>query len=162
MYFKQEEDILLRAKLLKSVEQITYLNSNILSTESNINICRVKALNAIDWLLILWKFDLFDKIKQHKISPEYVMMVLRHMINSILHSFHGKFQIAFSFSVNLNSFEISVQSKYFLFTYESSNTYVISTMKLISFSIHNISSCLLFFPFPFLSFLLWFMLANFQ
>ena len=49
---------------LKLADQFTYLSSNISSTESDINICLVKAWNAIDWLLDIWKSDLSDKMKQ--------------------------------------------------------------------------------------------------
>ena len=46
----------LSGKHLKSVDQFTYLGSNILSTESNVNIRRGKAWNAIEKLLIIWKY----------------------------------------------------------------------------------------------------------
>ena len=51
-------------KLLKLVDKFTYLGSNISSTESDVSIGTGKAGTAIDWLLIIWKFDLSDKIKR--------------------------------------------------------------------------------------------------
>ena len=41
-------------KPLKLVDQFTYLGNNISSTERDVNICLVKARNAIDRLLIIW------------------------------------------------------------------------------------------------------------
>ena len=52
--FKQEGAIsTLSGKSLKLVDQFPYLNSTISSTESDVNICRVKAWTAIDRLLII-------------------------------------------------------------------------------------------------------------
>ena len=63
MCFKQEGAIFtLRGKLLKLVDQFTYLGSNILSIESDAIIRIGKAWKAIDSLLIIWKSDLSDKI----------------------------------------------------------------------------------------------------
>ena len=42
----------LRGKPLKFVDQFAYLDSNISSTKSDVNICLMKAWNAIDRLLI--------------------------------------------------------------------------------------------------------------
>ena len=65
MYFKQEGAICtLSVKPLKIVDQFTYQGSNISSTESDINICLMKARNTVDRLVIIWKSDLSDKIKQ--------------------------------------------------------------------------------------------------
>ena len=62
--FKQEGSAsTLNSKTLKWVNQFTYLGRNILSTEGNVNICIAKAWIAIGRLLILWKFDLSEKIK---------------------------------------------------------------------------------------------------
>ena len=41
-----------------------YFGSSISSTESDVNILLKKVLTAIDSLLIIWKSDLSDKIKQ--------------------------------------------------------------------------------------------------
>ena len=64
MCFKQKETIsTLSGKLLRLVNQFTYLNCHSLSTESDVNICLAKAWNVIDRLLIIWKSHLFNKIK---------------------------------------------------------------------------------------------------
>ena len=63
--FKQKETISsLSGKPLKLVDQFTYLDSNISSTESAVNIHLAKACDAIGRLSITWKSDLSDKIKQ--------------------------------------------------------------------------------------------------
>ena len=59
MCFKLEGAI----STLKFVERFTYFGSNISSSESDANIHLVKAWNAINRLLIIWNFDLSDKIK---------------------------------------------------------------------------------------------------
>ena len=65
MCFKQRGTIsTLSGKLLKLVDQITYLSSNISSTENDVNICIGKAWTATDKLLIIWKSDLSNEIKQ--------------------------------------------------------------------------------------------------
>ena len=61
--FKQE-GATLSGKHLKLVNQFTYLSSNISSTESDINIHEAKTWTAINRLSIIWKPDLYDKIKQ--------------------------------------------------------------------------------------------------
>ena len=55
---------ILSGKRLELGKLFTYLGSNISSTESDVNIHLVKAWNAIDWLSIIWKFDLFDWTKR--------------------------------------------------------------------------------------------------
>ena len=62
--------------LLKLVDQFTYLNSNISSTESNVNICLSKAWNAIDRLSIIWKFAQSDKIKRDFFQAVTVSILL--------------------------------------------------------------------------------------
>ena len=57
MCFKQKEAI----STLKLVDQFTYLDNNISSTKSDINICLMKAWDAIERLLIIWKSNLSDK-----------------------------------------------------------------------------------------------------
>ena len=65
MCFKRDGAIsTLNGKFLKLVDHFTYLGSNILSTESNVNIRIVEAWTAIDRLWIIWKSDLSDKIKR--------------------------------------------------------------------------------------------------
>ena len=49
---------------MKVVDQFTYVGSNISSTERNVNNRIGKAWIATDKLWIIWKYDLFDKIKR--------------------------------------------------------------------------------------------------
>ena len=77
MCFKQEGILsTLGDKPLKFVDQIIYLSSNISSIESDVSICLAKAWNAIDRLLIIWKSDLSDKIKQDFFQAVAVLMLL--------------------------------------------------------------------------------------
>ena len=55
---------MLNGKLLKLVDQFTYLCSSISSTESDVNICMGKAWITIDRLLTIWKTVLTKQIKQ--------------------------------------------------------------------------------------------------
>ena len=48
---------------LKLVDEFTYLESRVSSTENDIN-TRLAKLSAIDTLSVIWKSDLFDKIKR--------------------------------------------------------------------------------------------------
>ena len=54
----------LSGKALKSVDQFPYLSSIISFTENDLNICLTNAWTAVDKLSIIWKSDLFDKIKR--------------------------------------------------------------------------------------------------
>ena len=65
MCFKQKKELspILVVKTLKLVDKFTYLGSNISSTESDVNMHQVKTWNANDKLLIMWKFDLSNKIE---------------------------------------------------------------------------------------------------
>ena len=54
----------LSGKPSKLVDKFLYLGSNISSSESDVNICLVKAWTAFDRLSITWKSDLSNKIKQ--------------------------------------------------------------------------------------------------
>ena len=49
---------------LKLVEKFTYLESNVSSTENDIDTRLTKALTAINRLSIIWKSDLIDKMKR--------------------------------------------------------------------------------------------------
>ena len=51
------------SKLLKLVEQFSYLGSNISPTESDVNIHIGKAWSTIDRLSTIWNSDLTDQIK---------------------------------------------------------------------------------------------------
>ena len=62
--FKRERTIfILSGKPLKLVDQFPYVSSSISSTESDVNVRLTKASIAIDWLLIIWKPGLFDKLR---------------------------------------------------------------------------------------------------
>ena len=64
MRFKQNGAIYtLTDRRLKLVDEFTYFSSNLPSTESDINIRLFKAWSVIDWFSIIWKPDLYDKIK---------------------------------------------------------------------------------------------------
>ena len=47
----------------KLVDKFTYQRSSISSTETDINMWLAKAWTAIDWLSVIWKSDLTDKMK---------------------------------------------------------------------------------------------------
>ena len=64
MCFNQTGDIsTLDGSSLKLVDKFTYLGSNVSSTEKDIDTRLTKAWTAIDWLSIIWKSDLTDKMK---------------------------------------------------------------------------------------------------
>ena len=54
----------LKGEPLKLVDKFTYLGSNVSSTEKDINMRLEKAWVAIDWLSVIRKSDLTDKIKR--------------------------------------------------------------------------------------------------
>ena len=77
MYFKQDGAIsTLKSKPLKLADHFTYLDSNISSTESNVNIHIQKICNAIDRLLTIWKFNRPNKIKQDFFLAKPVSVLL--------------------------------------------------------------------------------------
>ena len=55
---------LLNCKFLELVNQFQYLDNNITSTESNVNIRIGKAWINIDQLTTIWKFDFSNDINQ--------------------------------------------------------------------------------------------------
>ena len=64
MYINQDGTIFsLYEKLLKSIDQLIYLSSNISSTECYVSIRISKSWTAIDRLWTIWKSELSDKIK---------------------------------------------------------------------------------------------------
>ena len=64
MYFNQKGHIfILNGGSLKLVDNFTYLQSSISSTENDINMRLAKAWTTIDRLLIIWKLDLSNNIK---------------------------------------------------------------------------------------------------
>ena len=63
--FKREGAIsILNSCPLKLVDKFTYLDSSMSSTESDVNLHQAKAWIAIDWLSIIWKSNLSEKIKR--------------------------------------------------------------------------------------------------
>ena len=65
IYLKQGGDIsTLRGKLLKLVDLFLNIACNISSTENNVNIRQVKVWAGIVKWSIIWKSDLFEKIKR--------------------------------------------------------------------------------------------------
>ena len=66
MCFNQKEDIsTLNDGSLKWVVKFTYRGSSVSSIENDINMRLTKVWTAIDWLSIIWKSNLSDKIKQN-------------------------------------------------------------------------------------------------
>ena len=64
MCFNQRGNIsTLKSGPLKLVDKFTYLGSSVSSTENYINTRLAKAWTAINWLSVIWKSDLTDKIK---------------------------------------------------------------------------------------------------
>ena len=75
--FKQEIAIsTLSSKPFNLVDQFIYLGGNISSTVSDVNMRRVKEGAAIDRVLIIWKSDLSDKIKQDFFQVVAVFVLL--------------------------------------------------------------------------------------
>ena len=65
MYFNQRGDIsTLEGGPLKLVDKFTYLGSSVSSTDTDINTWLAKAWASIDWISVIWKSDLTDKIKR--------------------------------------------------------------------------------------------------
>ena len=65
MCYNQTGDIsTLDGNPLKLVDKFTYLGSSVESTEKDIETRLTKAWTAINWLSIIWKSDLTDKMKR--------------------------------------------------------------------------------------------------
>ena len=62
MGFKRRSHLLSKIRPLRLVYMFTYFSSHISSTESDVNIHLAKAWTAINRLLIIWQFDLSNKI----------------------------------------------------------------------------------------------------
>ena len=60
----------------KPVGKFSYQRSNVSSTEKDINTRLAKVWTAIDWLLVIWKSDLADKIKRSFFQEAVVSMLL--------------------------------------------------------------------------------------
>ena len=61
---------------LKLVDKFTYLGSSVSSTEKNIDTRLSKAWTANDWLSIIWKSDLTDKMKRSFLQAAVVSILL--------------------------------------------------------------------------------------
>ena len=57
------------------VDKFTHLGSNILSTESNVNIPRGITWAAIDWLSMIWRFFLIEKINLYFFQTDTVSVL---------------------------------------------------------------------------------------
>ena len=60
---------------LKLVDKFTYLGSSVSSIEKDIDTRLTKAWTVIDWLSIIWKSDMTDKMK-HSFFPAAVVSIL--------------------------------------------------------------------------------------
>ena len=66
MCFNQTGDIFtLNGNSLKLVDKFTYQGSSVSSTDTDLNTRLAKAWTAIDWLSVIWKSDLTDKMKRN-------------------------------------------------------------------------------------------------
>ena len=61
---------------LKLVVKFTYLGSSVSSTDNYINRWLAKAWTAIDWLSVIWKLDLTDKMKRSFYQTAVVSILL--------------------------------------------------------------------------------------
>ena len=77
MCFNQKGDIsTLDGISLKLVDNFTYLGSSVSSTEKDIDTRLTKAWTAIDWLSIVWKSKLTDKMKGSFFQAAVVSILL--------------------------------------------------------------------------------------
>ena len=77
MCFNQTGDIsTLNGSPLKLVDKFTYLRSSVSSTETDINTRLAKAWAAFDWLSVIWKSYLTDKIKRSFFQAAVVSILL--------------------------------------------------------------------------------------
>ena len=82
MCFNQRGDIsTLNGGSLKLVDKFTYFGSSVSTTENYINTRLAKVWTAVDWLSVIWKSDLSDKIKRYfskQRSCQYYYMDARY------------------------------------------------------------------------------------
>ena len=77
MCYNQTGDIsTLDGTSLKLVDKFSYLESCVSSTEKDINTRLTKAWTAIDWLSIIWKSNLTDKMKHSFFQAAVVSILL--------------------------------------------------------------------------------------
>ena len=61
---------------LKLVDKFTYLGSSVSSTENYINTWLAKTWKPIDWISVILRSDMFDKIKPIFFQAEFVSILL--------------------------------------------------------------------------------------
>ena len=77
MCFNQRGDIsTLNGSSLKLVDKFTYQGSSDSSTTKDINTWLAKAWTTINWLLVIWKSDLIDKMKHSFFQAPVVSILL--------------------------------------------------------------------------------------
>ena len=77
MCFHQRVNISTRnGRSLKLVEEFTYPGSSVSSTEKDINTWLAKTWTVIDWLSVIWKSELTDKIKCNFFKAAVVSILL--------------------------------------------------------------------------------------
>ena len=77
MGFNQRGDISTQnGSSLKLVDKFTYLRSSVSTTETDINTQLAKVGTAIDWLSVIWKSDLTDKMKRNFFQAAVVSILL--------------------------------------------------------------------------------------
>ena len=74
----------LNGSSLKLVDKFTNLGSSVSSTETDINTWQVKAWTAIDWLSVIWKSNLTDKLKRSFFQAAVVSILLYECTTWIL------------------------------------------------------------------------------
>ena len=65
-----------RLKFEHTTDKFTYLGSSVSSTETDINTWLAKAWAAIDWLSVIWKSDVTDKMKRSFFQAAVVSIML--------------------------------------------------------------------------------------
>ena len=77
MCFNQKGDIsTLNGSSLKLVDKFTYLGSSVSSTETDIDTRLTKVWTAINWLSVIWKSDLTNKMKRSFFQAAVVSILL--------------------------------------------------------------------------------------
>ena len=77
MCFNQTGDIsTLNGSSLKLVDKFNYLRSSVSLTEADIDTWPAKVWTVIDWLLVIWKSDLTDKMKRSLFQAAVVSILL--------------------------------------------------------------------------------------
>ena len=77
MCFNQTGDIsTLNGSSLKLVDKFTYLGSSVSLTKTDIDMQLAKAWTAINWLLVIWKSDLTNKMKRSFFQAAVMLILL--------------------------------------------------------------------------------------